>query len=284
MGDHGRMPLQPRPPLPRSGNRIPLITPILHQPAASVARLRNLGSRITPPHVLQQAAIRAISTSRGHDLGDTASIASSALRLVAKVELHALTASDELIDSVGADAPGWIQAHFNPSELSRSVKTAWTEVKVPGLGHPIIHYGGTEAQVVRCSLFFDAFLFAQQHVEKTDPLARGAAEIAKAHRFLEACNYERTKTANGPIDGAPPRLYFYWPNALSLRCVLESVEFKYLMHAPTGHILRFTADIQLKEIRDERLTYEAVAANGAERFKAVGRLGADGESAFRTTA
>ncbi len=243
------------------------------QPSSLKGRLSTQASRTTPPHILQQGVLNALQKPP-HQRDPAVNIASAVNKGIAKVELHALDANDQMLEDVGKGAPGWIRAHLNPTDLERTIKTEWTEVKVPGLSHPIIHYSGTEAQVVKLSLFFDAFMFVDllsKEERKKDPLAYGAAEIAKAHRFLEACHYARSREADGPIDGAPPRLFFHWPNAFALRCVLESVSFKYLLFAPTGEIIRFTADIQLKEIRDERLTYEAAAADGARRFTAASR-------------
>jgi hypothetical protein len=245
------------------------VKPLLNLPRSAVDRLKNQSRRNTPPHLLQSAAARGFQSPRRGEIKDGPKFR-NIITEVATVELHALDARDQVLEKVG-EAPGWIKAHLNPSEVERTIKTNWVDVKVPGLTHPIIHYGNTDAQSVKLTLFFDAFLFVEAFLpsekkQKENSLAFGVESIDKANRFLEACNYERTQESDGPIDGAPPRMFFFWPNAFSLRCVLESVDFKYLEFAHTGHITRFTADLVLKEVRDDRLSFENVLSKGARRF------------------
>jgi hypothetical protein len=263
----------------------PLVEVFVNQPADFAARLRAQAARTTPPYLLQQAVLKSIGRESsagafGALKGFGVAASGSSIRskdggLIAKVEIHALDAHDQILAEIDhhSPAPPWISAMFNPSEMSRSIKVGYAELKVPGTSAPIINYVGTEAQVVKFTLFFDAYynVHADEKGRGTlqndlDAIARGVAEVRAAQNFLEAVCYPRESNTQDAADGAPPRLLFSWPGVLAIRCVMTDLELKDQFHAPTGEVLRFTADVTLREVPMAPITFDHVISAGPRRM------------------
>jgi hypothetical protein len=86
---------------------------------------------------------------------------------------------------------------------------------------------------------------------------QGESGIMMARRFIQSLAFPRN-AGDGIEDGAPPRVLFYWPNFLSLSATVDSQEWVYQLFSSDGTPRRFTVSLELKEIRDVRITSSQV--------------------------
>ncbi len=145
-----------------------------------------------------------------------------------------------------------IEAQFNPTGFEEAIEVAWAHLKVPGLSHERIHFVNTENLKLALELTFDAL----------DPTS-SLDDILKSRRFLMSLCY--------PVAGqdvpstSPPRVLVVWPSIVSLTCVVGSLSFKYGRFNLQGTRVQCRATGALEEIRDGRLTSDAVLAAGSQR-------------------
>jgi len=186
------------------------------------------------------------------------------------MEIHILEEQDLLEREEGRFLT-WLDAQFNPSELSETVSVVWNDLVVPGLSHERRHYSHTKSVAFKFDMAFDAF----EHLEVAAPdpfeqtgITAGADFAESAQRFLHSLAY----APDG--RGAPPRCLFYWPNFISLTAVVDEVAFKYSDFARSGHLLRFVASLTLREIRDAHMSRMDVLVAGNRRASPPpGRVG-----------
>jgi hypothetical protein len=158
----------------------------------------------------------------------------------------------------GADDEGLpmaLQVHFNPKELRESLKVVWNEINIPGLSHSRLTYARTENVGYKFDLVFDALQIAGG--SKQCRGYEGDFGISRARSFLQSLCFPRDG-GDSILDGAPPRVLLFWPNFLSLQCVAGSQDFAYTHFFADGSPRRFTCSMELKEIRDVRLTSTSV--------------------------
>lgn len=183
---------------------------------------------------------------------------SSAIRDPDRMEIHDLS---RLLDDQDSDLPNFLEAHFNPKEVKETIKATWTEVPIPGMSHKRLHYHLTENVPFRFDLVFDTLQLVGGNT------LRGSAEVDgtdMARRFLQSLCYPKVD-AQSVQDGAPPRVLFYWPNFLSITCVVEQEEWTYQLFHTDGTPRRFTCSMSLKEIRSTRLSSSDVLRGGSKR-------------------
>lgn len=192
-----------------------------------------------------------------------------------KMEIHDLSRLD---DDPDPDLPRHLEVHFNPKEVKRSIKAVWKEIAIPGQSQNRLQYHLTENMPIRFDLHFDAMQqVAEGAIRGFDDEDDG---IAQPCRFLESLCYARAG-AQSVRDGAPPRVLFYWPNYLSLNCIVAEQEWTDTLFFADGSPRRRTCSMLLKEIRDTRLSSSDVLRGGSRR-DAV-RPPTKGEQVIRVT-
>lgn len=174
-----------------------------------------------------------------------------------RMEIHDLSRLEKDSDP---SLPKFLQAHFNPQEVKLSIKVMWTEVAIPGMSHKRLHYHLTENIPFKFDLHFDTM----QTVGKAFRGAQGPTGTKQAERFLQSLCYAKAG-AQTVDEGAPPRVLFYWPNFLSVNCVVEQQDWSYTMFHSDGTPRRFTCSMTLKEIRSTRLSSSQVLHGGSQR-------------------
>jgi hypothetical protein len=188
------------------------------------------------------------------------------------------------------DMPGWIEAQFNPSDLEKSLRVNWNELVIPGMSHPRLQYGSTGSTEIRFKLFFNTRAhpvvgsghgvkgwLANHPTEGSSPKEgeeewrggpspkREANGVKYALDFLDSLCYSK-RNPQSIAKAAPPRCLFFWPQLMSLTCVVSELKHKYISFDRGGAPIHVEVDVSLKEIRDIRLTSEDVRANGSIRY------------------
>ena len=163
-----------------------------------------------------------------------------------------------------------IEAQFNPTALTESLKPNWVKQVIPGHSHPNFQYAATDAQAFQFDLFFDALELTGGTFKGAGPDDIGDAPAKLDATVLNARNFLQSLTvpkgnAKDITASAPPRCLFFWPNFISLTCIVQSMDFRHTKFAATGEPLQFTVSITLSEIRDARLTTSEVRNVGTIR-------------------
>jgi hypothetical protein len=151
---------------------------------------------------------------------------------------------------------GTLYAQFNPTELEETLSVNWSKLAVLGLSHMPLQYQQTDNHGFSFELMFHAL---------DDSGKPQLFAIARARRFLLALCYSSRNGAQTISTGAPSRALFFWPNLISLTCVLRKVVFKHSTFNQQLDPTVFTAKVTLEEIRDARLYGDDVYASGTIR-------------------
>jgi hypothetical protein len=152
----------------------------------------------------------------------------------------------------------WMEAQFNPTELEETIGVVWNEIAIPGLSHERRHYSHTKSAIFKFTLQFDGFEFMER--SKATSADAGAEYVLKALNFLRSLGFA------GVESKSPPRCLFYWPNFISLTATVDGeIAIKCTDFLQSGHLIRFSAAITLKEIRDAHMTRDDVLAAGNQR-------------------
>jgi hypothetical protein len=184
----------------------------------------------------------------------------------AKMELHLYDDAD-LQNKEEGRFTTWMDAQFNPDKLSETISAVWSDIVVPGLSHERRHYSHTKSVPFKFTLQFDALEYMQNaNVDQFENpgITAGVDYVDSAMNFLRSLGYASTTT------GSPPRVLFYWPNFISLTATVEEIGIEYTGWARTGEVLRFSAAISLKEIRDAHMTRTDVLVSGNQRSSRQG--------------
>lgn len=146
------------------------------------------------------------------------------------------------------------EVQFNPTDLEEAISVEWARLKVPGLSHEVLQYDHTgNLKIGPIALVFDA-LGEGWSVDRLDNM----------RRFLHSICYSK-KGAQSVREGEATRVLFFWPNFMSLTCVLTSLKIKHSRFNLQARPTYFTATVALEEIRDVRLFSEDVRATGTIR-------------------
>lgn len=140
---------------------------------------------------------------------------------------------------------------FTPVEVKESLQVKWSRRAPVGMSHEIQQYGNTGNHT------FDGldFFFRGTSPEEVDRIHEG-------RKFLMSLAY----SPEG--GGAPPRILFFWPQFISMTCVLGKLQITHSKFNREGRPTVFRARFDLEEARDIRLTQEAVRAQGTQRSAA----------------
>jgi hypothetical protein len=194
--------------------------------------------------------------------GPKRSFAAALPTKISRMEIHNLA---RLEDDPTPDMPLYLQAHFNPTQMKESIRVVWGEKVIPGLSHTRLQYSHTENVGYQFDLFFDALQVIQPTATGKGGLRSvdGHDGVAFARKFLQSLCFP---TGGQSVrDGAPPRVLFYWPNFLTMTCVVGQQDWTYSKFAASGEPLQMTCSMQLKEIRDTRLLSAEVLKDGSRR-------------------
>ncbi len=146
------------------------------------------------------------------------------------------------------------EVQFNPTDLEEAISVEWARLKVPGLSHEVLQYDHTgNLKIGPIALVFDA-------------LGEGwsVARLDDMRRFLHSLCYSK-KGAQSVREGEATRVLLFWPNFMSLTCVLTSLKIKHARFNLIAQPTYFTATVALEEIRDVRLFSEDVRTSGTVR-------------------
>lgn len=146
------------------------------------------------------------------------------------------------------------EALSNPSDLEENLKANYDEIDVQGLSHKPQQYSNTDNHTFDLTLEFDAYQDGRNRL----------VDILFFRRFLLSLFYA-PRGAQTIIGGSPVRFLFLWPNFISLTCRIHSARLRHTRFDLSGQPTRYTAEIQIKEVRDVRLTSEDVLFDGTFR-------------------
>lgn len=146
------------------------------------------------------------------------------------------------------------EVQFNPTDLEEAISVEWARLKVPGLSHEILQYDHTgNLKIGPIVLTFDA-LGEGWSVDRLDDM----------RRFFHSVCYSK-KGAQSVREGEATRVLLFWPNFMSLTCVLTSLKIKHTRFNVQSRPTYYTATVALEEIRDVRLFSEDVRTSGTVR-------------------
>lgn len=155
---------------------------------------------------------------------------------------------------VSLDSPKvQVKVQYNPTTLSKVLKTEWTRHKIPGLSHTRKQYEATADVGFAFELNFRA-----------DAGGWTPEQILEASNTLESLCYRR-KGGKTPRDAQPSRCLFVWPGLLSLTCVITDLEWEFRRFNLKGQPIDITVKLTLEEIRDTQLYAEDVLSGGMRR-------------------
>lgn len=118
---------------------------------------------------------------------------------------------------------------FNPEEYSLDKANSFAEVGIPGLEAPPIQYVRGNLRSLQMELFFDTY-------EQQSDVRQFTQKIVE---LLE----------KDPVTKAPPVLLFSW-GRLNFKCVLESVNQKFIMFLSDGTPVRARLSVTYKEYQE----------------------------------
>lgn len=174
----------------------------------------------------------------------------------AGIKRMSITDLSRIVQDDDPSLPLALEAHFNPSEMRETIKAIWSEIPIPGMSHKRLQYHLTENVPFQFDLHFDAL---QMTGASTYRGLEGPAGVSQARRFLQSLCFARSG------EQAPPRVLFFWPNFLSITCVVTQEDWRYTMFQTDGTPRRFTCSMLLKEIRDTRLLSGDVLRDGGSK-------------------
>lgn len=146
------------------------------------------------------------------------------------------------------------EVQFNPTTLEEAISVEWARLKPPGLSHEVLQYDHTgNHKIGPIELVFDAL----------GP--GGSVDILDEWRkFLLSVCYSK-KGAQSVREGEATRVLLFWPNFMSMTCVLTSLKIKHQRFNLEARPTYYTATVAIEEIRDVRLFSEDVRTAGTIR-------------------
>jgi hypothetical protein len=142
---------------------------------------------------------------------------------------------------------------FTPETLEEGVVVNYSRVTILGLSHELLQYSHTSSHRFEGLEFF----FRGTTEEEVE-------QIHEGRRFLLHLCYAPL-SPEGIRDGGPPRVLFYWPEVVSLTCVLEDLRISHLKFNLQGRTTVFRARVSLTEVRDVRIDPDDVRVIGTQR-------------------
>lgn len=140
-----------------------------------------------------------------------------------------------------------------PETLDEEVTVNWTKQVIVGMSHEQLQYSHTSNH----SFPGLEFIFRAESPEDLDAITDG-------RKFLLSLT-QAPADAQGVRDGAPPRILFFWPQLVSMTCVLGGIRITHELFNKEGASVRFKVRLNLEEIRDVRLTMDDLRDQGTQR-------------------
>ncbi len=166
-------------------------------------------------------------------------------------------------------ARGWIidintgEQHgfpMNPSQLEESIQVNWKKQGVIGMSHPILQYQHTDAHTLPGVEFY----VDRHQMSKERGEAVSLFDFLEFKRFLQSLTVPPGQAQN-IAGGSPSRVLFFWPDVVSLQCVVGNVSTRTERFAYDGSPMTYTARVGFMEIRDYRMSSEVVLYDGSLR-------------------
>jgi hypothetical protein len=140
----------------------------------------------------------------------------------------------------------WVEAQYNPKELSVTQPIGWTEhdnLKGQGATEVLMEFGAVKAQTMQIELLFDGV--------ETNGIA-GRFSVMQNIRGLQELAAVRDPHASDEELRRPHFCVVTWGTSVAsamppFRCVIESLTTKYLVFSANGDVLRATCTIGVKE-------------------------------------
>jgi hypothetical protein len=258
--------------LANQADRPPLRSPPFVSPASIVGKLQGP----TKP--------RASSQQRGP-------MTSALANAVTRLEIHAIydeAANSEKDQTLKDGTTLYLKTTFNPASLEHTIKPKYVEHAVPGLSFERTHYTGTPNQMFKFDLLLD-YQVELYHLPSAGPSGNTPArsgqqsqagtfpdayveKVGDAYKFLQSLAYPK-EGADGPAQLHPPEVLVFWPNLISLHCVLWDLSAKWQKVLPTGELASVMVSLTFKEIPKQRISMEDIRYKGALRSE--GKIAAD---------
>jgi hypothetical protein len=176
-----------------------------------------------------------------------------------------------LIANPGTEQAEALTVLLNPSKLDLMIKVEWSRLPVVGLDYEVLHYSRTHSIMIPMSFHFSIFEQARQQIGGTpDPVTQmqtavqsGIVPVSSLKQasidfvqFLESLGFP-TRTGL-----RPPTVKLYWPNVVSMYCVMDEVKFTMTKFDKTLAPIIYQADVMWIEARTTRRYSEDVRVNG----------------------
>ncbi len=177
---------------------------------------------------------------------------------------------------------------LNPSQVTTAIRVNWNKQASIAATFERVHYASTANVAVSFALVVNRMLIAKRRRDATGRLPRSKFgevrdEFDRHRNFLMSLCYPRGRR-NDVVKRSPPRALLLWPRFMAIEVLCFGVSFRDEMFDRQGEPVQFSADLQLEEIRDFRLTSADVRKQGLRRPRGVlaanivtntgGRLGA----------
>jgi phage tail protein X len=165
-----------------------------------------------------------------------------------------------------------IDCLFNPAklEITKEATWQWAEVKGKDLAAPEFQHG--TAATLLLDLIFDTTHTGTTVTEHTDRLLK----LATVDSNLPDSDRSRAKAR-------PPKVTFHWGDFHSFEAVVSKLVLKFTFFDASGTPLRATANLTLKQAKDEKAWARQNPTSGVESLHTVHRVQA-GETLDRLAA
>ncbi len=153
---------------------------------------------------------------------------------------------------------GRIDCLFNPAklEITKQATWQWAEVKGKDLAEPEFQHG--TAATLRIDLIFDTTDTGETVTEHTDRLLR----LATVDTNLPDADRSRAKAR-------PPKVTFHWGDFHSFEAVVSNLVLKFTFFSADGTPLRASANLTLKQAKDEKAWARQNPTSGVESLHTV---------------
>lgn len=160
---------------------------------------------------------------------------------------------------------------LNPKILSYGIDVEWSHLPVIGLDYEVVHYSRTHSIQIPMSFYFSIFEQARQQVSGTpDPITQMQSAVASGavskdalqQASMDFVNFMQSLAFPTRAGLRPPTVKVYWPNVLSMYCVLDRVRFQMEKFDRSLAPIAYQADVTWLEVRVARRYSEDVREDG----------------------
>jgi hypothetical protein len=199
---------------------------------------------------------------------------------VTRLEIHGIYDDKQTLNfRLDKKTPLFLKTSFNPASVEHTIKPKYAEHAIPGLSFERTHYTGTANQMFKFDLLLD-YMVELYHLASAGPTGTPSDprqqstpgtfpdsyvdKVGDAYKFLQSLLYPK-EGADGPSQLQPPEVLLFWPNAISLHCVLWDFSAKWQKMLPTGHLASVMVSLTFKEVPKRRISMEDIRYKGTMR-------------------